>query len=376
MKWWSVVPNAVCIFAIDSESNVNSSTVSMVNQPSNLLKQSVVGKASKRIVSGYTLKNFIIDPNTNYLSYKSLYLNNTNLTLGPDITIPTDFTFILKCKVYNNSVFLSNNNSYRGLQFLPTERSTWKLEVFTTGDTASKADFERSLSAIHTIILRGSIAQINIEMITDFGTFILPNNSPIFTSFLGPTRVFNSIGTGTSSVDRPDTDIIAYGLFNKIFTDDELDSIQRKIDEQFLLDSRTVKKTMKFNSKISSNIIFKLNFKIKDTIKVSSIIEDSSPVPTYMRFNRTLLPNLYASSKLYKNMKDISDTILEEGQPIIAKLFLYERGTGTLLKITTSDIHGRFHFYNLSRDYEYRVTSNDPKYQFRTITKTYEDFEI
>lgn len=378
MKWWSLIPNTNCLFAIDSESIVNKTEVKFTNNPLKGFKQSN-GESKVKIkpTGGFQLTNFVKAEGTELLTYRSLAISNTNLIFDTHIYLPEEFTLILKCRIYNNSVFLSSNGSYRVLQYYTTEKNVWKVSdgLYVSGADYTDAEAMRSYSTIQTVILKGSISQKNVELITDYGTFSIPSNSVAYTTgALNTARVMNSVGNGTSTTNRLDSDVIAYGLFDKIFTPEEISLTLNSIDEQFLL-NKISDVYFAFNKELSDKYTNELHYNPKDSIKLLEAKQDTSPTELYMKFSQTTLTDNLIVSRLYKNMKTITDVILEEGQPIVAKLFLYERGTGTLIKTTTSDIKGQFYFYNLSKDYEYRVTSNDPKYQFRTITKTYEEFQ-
>ena len=74
---------------------------------------------------------------------------------------------------------------------------------------------------------------------------------------------------------------------------------------------------------------------------------------------------------MYKNTKTITDIVLEEGLPVITKLYLYERYTGELLKVTSSNSKGQFTFLDLKEDIEYIIRASDNKYQFQSILKDY-----
>ena len=80
---------------------------------------------------------------------------------------------------------------------------------------------------------------------------------------------------------------------------------------------------------------------------------------------------MYSYNILYKNIKSITDIVLEEGVPVVTKLYLYERHTGQLIKVTSSNSLGIFSFLDLEVDLEYIVRASDSKYQFHSIIKDY-----
>lgn len=379
MKWWEIAPS--CIFALDADSIVTKSDVYFTNNANRSLKSYTgVNRIETSSTAGLRYNKLSYEENIKIYTYKSLKLNDTHLIFDTPVLLPNEFTFILKCKVNVSSLLLSNNGSNYGLTFGTGEMnssddSRWRISGYNTGQDFLKNDLDRfNKGGIQTVILKGNIATKSVVFITDYGSYLIPSDSPAFQSFL-QSRTYTTIGySHTGAAWRPNLDIIAYGLFDKIFTGTEISQVLESIDSQFLLKTSDLKPTTGSGTTLNNHSNPGRFVLTNIPLNVGSILKTSKPIATKFKtvFN-IISPEIGVQSLLYKDMKTISDVILEEGQPVIAKLFLYERGTGTLLKTTISDVKGRFNFYNLSRNFEYRVTSNDPKYQFRTITKTYEE---
>lgn len=383
MNWWETPGSNSCLFAIDYNSTYTKNTLTFSNNPSRFLTTlNGDNLLSKNIVSGikaYNLKRII--PLKIY-SYKSLKIDKTNLLFDSPLFIPNNFTMILKAKVNGSSLLMSNNGVSYGLTFGTGEYnadsdSAWRIDGFRPEGDYTKSDFDAvNKGLIQNVVIRGDIANKQVEFITDYGTFIVPQESTAFQKFL-VSQTYTTLGyQHEHTYWRPDLDIIAYGLFNKILSNEELDTLFSSIEESFL-------KTTVTPYKHSTETDIELRF-----------YETANATSTFFEHPKDILLNVnYVNNKhvahapkvslgfdllpldiagvLYSDKEDIIDIVLEEGAPVQIKLYLYEKETGSLIKTTLSDKQGNFSFLNLNKDSEYIVTANDPKYQFQSVIKNY-----
>lgn len=376
MKWWNTVSDATCVFAIDSESTLTKTQVSYTNN--NSKKLTALSPTDSLYIGTYAgreSKNFI--PSTEIKHYRSLYIKDTNLSFIEPVTLPTEFTIILKCIVYKSTTFLSNNGINNGLMFGLGEYNSvddfsWKFDGFGTGsDTTKDVRMGRGRYILDTVIVKGNSNTKTVTVNTNYGKFTVPPESTAYSSFF-TNQSFSTLGSqneSTKNLWRPDTSIVGFGIFNKNFTDIEIDQILNTMDSQFLI--RTSKET----SELSTNLFVKKLWNLKSSdfneahlysMKASSAINGELSY----RWVEPEYKNL-TKERLYSRLKDIEDIVLEEGRPVSTKLFLYERITGFFLKDTVSNLLGEFKFINLNADFEYIVTGTDPKYQFQSVIKNY-----
>ena len=93
--------------------------------------------------------------------------------------------------------------------------------------------------------------------------------------------------------------------------------------------------------------------------------------PVIQKSNNMLLEKIYTKNLKISKYHSISDYILEEGQPIISKIFLIERITGQLIATTVSNLSGCFEFKDIDKNLEYIVVSPHKQYQFKSVLKDY-----
>lgn len=377
MKWWEITSNCNCIFSIDSESIVTPKTITYSSNSLKLLTAIdgdnliSVGKTSGLIYKNY--KHQV--PITSYF-YKSLNIKQTNLLFKTPILLPNEFTFIMKAVIYSSSLWLSNAGTNYGLTFgigTGTTDSHWRIDGYETG-----ADYPKALQDtmntgnVHTVILKGNLAAKEVDFVTEYGTYRVPMESTSFQKFL-QSQTYSTLGYNTGVPWRPHADVIAYGLFDKVFTQEEQDLVLKTIDTQFLIkEIPTYKSYLPWVELYKTSVQSTLsNFKpLEDVvlnIKFSSKRFNYSPVLK----NSPEISKIKTEDLLYKNYEEIFDIVLEEGLPVQTKLYLYEKETGYLIKTTISDKSGNFSFHNLKKEFEYIVTANDPKYQFQSIIKNY-----
>lgn len=377
LKWWEVPQNCECLFALDSDSVItDDSIISPSNNTINYLvtKDAVKGKVFKSFASGFVSKNFNIVADTFYL-YKTLRLNAINLVFNEKIPLTKQQTWFLMCKLNGNSVLSTGlSNSAHGLTYDITGTDTkysrnWRVAGFVTG---SDYDFDKrsnSSTLLHKVFVNVDMDSRELSIKTDYGIYTEPYD--INTTFGSPYDL-KVIGY-EADYWYPKIDIIAYGLFDGILTEEELSLMVTAVDDNFLVSSKEVAfKNIIVNPSLNlEDVLSKLSFinlEINQSLK-NVYPKESKPFTTNFKLFEH---EIKTSAKLYKNLKNISDVVLEEGLPAKqVTVFLNERNSGILLKTTKSDEKGGFSFYNLSSDLEYTVTANDSKYQFGSIIKNY-----
>ena len=379
MRWWEIPGNNTCLFALDHNSDFTKNSLFFSNNSNYLTTLNGDNLLSKNIVSGFTALNLKRVLPIRIDSYKSLKIDKTNLLFNTPLFLPNNFTIILKAKINGSSLLMSNNGDSYGLTFGTGEYnaasdSAWRIDGFRPEGNYTKLEFDAvNKGYIQTAVLRGDIANKQVELITDYGTFTVPQESTAFQKFL-VSQTYTTLGyQHTHTSWRPDLDIIAYGLFNKILTDEELDNLFMSVDNTFQIKS------------VVTYIKTDVELRFSETSQTSStffenpynvLLNISYINKKYIAYSPEILPGfdllpLYTKEVLYEDIEHIVDVVLEEGVPVQIKLYLYEKETGSLLKTTVSDKQGNFSFLNLKKAFEYIVTANDPKYQFQSVIKNY-----
>lgn len=378
MRWWEIPGNNTCLFALDYNSDFTKNSLFFSNNSNYLTTLNGDNLLSKTIVSGYTALNLKRILPIRVDSYKSLKIDKTNLLFNTPLFLPNNFTIILKAKINGSSLLMSNNGDSYGLTFGTGEYnaasdSAWRIDGFRPEGNFTKLEFDAvNKGYIQTVVLRGDIANKQVEFITDYGTFTVPQESTAFQKFL-VSQTYTTLGyQHTHTSWRPDLDIIAYGLFNKILTDEELDNLFTSVDNTFQIKS------------VVTHIETDVELKFSKTSHISStffenphnVLLNISYINKHISYAPKISPGfdllpLYTGDVLYEDLEHIVDVVLEEGVPVQVKLYLYEKETGSLLKTTVSDKQGNFSFLNLKKAFEYIVTANDPKYQFQSVIKNY-----
>lgn len=379
MKWWEIIPNAPCIFAIDSESVVDKDKITFTNNPNRFLTYiNGKSKALSYVTVGYKYKDLEFEKPLKTYTYKSLNIWDTPLLFDTPVQLPNEFTFILKVKVNQSSIFLSNNGLNHGFCFSMSGSDikydyNWRAAYFETGlDKNFNVRKQFSKGDIKTLIFKGSLSSKTTIFNTDYGIYSVPANSEIYNSggFLGTTS-FNTLGFyHTDTAYRINSDIVAYGLFAKNMSDEEVNTLLNTIDTQFLEKESLVNLRPSRQLETSSQVFKNLKFKKNDYLIIPlQAGEAELPLPS-----RTVL-RIFNEAKyirnLYKKYETIEDYVYEEGETVQTKLYLYEKATGQLIKTTISDKNGYFIFHNLNEKQEYIVSAIDPKYQFKSISKDY-----
>lgn len=358
-SWWSIYKDT-CLFAIDNNSGIYYNSTLLVTSNGSLLNSEakVPDKITKNITSGVTYKNFTIEYDYVHV-YKSINFNKLNLIFNNPITLPNEFTIVLKCKVNTRSVFLNKSLQvdtvgpvFEGKDYINGSqyRFNWRVSNFQTGSDYPENIRKSDKTYIDTLVIKGNISNKNVSFITTYGTYVVPSDSLAFTTFL-QTQTYEVIGYLTSKPDwSVDADIIAYGLFNREFNTEEINNILSKIDEEFLISKN---KTQLQNLNIINYTTF---MKPVKNVGIPVHLDDK----------------IYITDLRIKNAYNIKDYVYKENVGVRTILFLYERESGELIYKTESDDTGYFEFNNLDKNLEYVVTSNDKTHQFKSIIKNYD----
>ena len=379
-EWWEIPQNCNCIFALDSKSILedSGSKINFSSPSSNFFNTVglVKNKVTQSNCHGFEVKDYLVNYNKLF-KFSSLKLNDVILTFKNPEPLITSRTWVLKC-VINGTTKLSSgeeNSSNYGLTFaVGTEYNdlhnyNWRVRGSNTAQNLT-IDNRKKLpynSVIHTVVLKVDVETGVQSIESNLGTVIGINDGV----GLDINYVLKYIGYPSQPYANPKVDIIAFGLFDKILSQEELIQVFEKIDTQFKESADTLESKFKQYEGILLVDKEDLLAPFKNEIYFGPYTINKNMPRANISVGINLYKEHYSVHTLYKNLKEIEDIVLEEGVPTITKLFLYERKTGFLIKTTTSDINGFFKFYNLNENNEYLITSNDNKYQFQSIIKNY-----
>lgn len=371
MAWWNQYPGINPVFTFDGSSPVGSG-VGMAHN-TNIVNN--IYQGAGRVFPS----SILISSEEGVQGYQTLRFNKSELQLSPSIKIPEDFTMILKVKLYGSSIFLSNNGSNYGLTYgtgsSETSDGLWRLSGYTPPQDNRNLQqrLKEDLPNIFDVVLKGNIVTKACTLTVNGTTHVIPPSSGVFGSFLVPGYSFTTLGYSyNNSTWGVDSDVIAYGLFDKEMTENQIEQVFLNIDLQF-------KKTP---SKLASQVFHILPTTPKNittsygyyTTQLIEVLKDSPIFEHNKKFQYPL--NTVESGRnfnlLFKNVQNISDQVLEEGVPVSVKLFLYHKATGQLVKTTVSASNGWFSFYDLDSEQEYIVSASDNKKQFKSIIKDYD----
>lgn len=380
MKWWEIPQNCNCLFALDSESVVgdDGNLIYYSNDPTSFLKtyQNLKNKVSKTQTHVFKSKNFKNDFEKLY-SYDCVYLDNTNLDFNVRFSTGFEITWVLKCEVVDQTVMSQGSSTAtHGITYTRTSSSeasgkTWYAAGLPTKTSVLNKDRRLRPNTVHNVIIRNDNRLKKVSLKTD-SKEETAYDSTYFTTGFGSNHEVYKIGYNTA-VWYPKIKIIAYGAFDKILTAAEETEVFDQIDSQFL---RNVTNTQISGRESILNLVqtpvFNKTVRGNDSlINLQSSIPVSDKIFSFKKESAEFYRDY--SKRLHPKSVNIKDIVLEENRPIQAKLYLYERESGVLIKTTYSNLKGEFEFNNLDPTMEYRVTSNDPKYQFQTITKNYRE---
>ena len=380
MRWWEGYPGVSCTFCIDSSSIVTEDKVYYSNNPSKFL---TLANGKNKVRTGSTQGPYFVDASLLSLKlkeYRSLLIKDTDLTFNTPEAIEDEFTIFLKCKVNQSTVFLCNSSSDHGPTFgvglhnnaVDTGSDDW---VWSCAGFLPTTGHNRNFFDIKTLVIKGKMSTKDVSFYTDFGIYKVPIGSTSFTSgFLVP-RSYTTIGYKQANKRwTVNSDIIAYGIFNKILTDKQVEDLKSKVDSEFLISNIATDVENSFESSLKNLSFKRLQVKPTASNTMDTSFQTSKPVKNILlETTPKLESDVKVTNILYKAVKNISDVVLEEGLPIRTKLYLYEKFTGQLIKTTSSNNLGEFVFSGLEPHLEYIVRASDHKYQFKSILKDYNE---
>ena len=366
-KWYNILPGVNCVFAMDYDCpvNYNGTIVNYTNDNSKTLTalDGLVNKVYKTEFSAYKVKEYRYLLDTIY-KYKALRLDNINFRAPDPIILPENCTIIFVGKVESSSVFMSREDGYNNGLCIDNHnnenyRRSWGVDsaVFKSLHNMTEKDSTRLGTYVDTVILKGNKFTTNVECITSYGT--IKHNSNGYINQQAPH--FSIIGY-QDNTNKPDAYIVAYGVFDKQLSQEEIDTVLEKIDEQFLVSSSssssiTIQKLSEYEVDLdsylgTSNIV---------ELKSHKVIEGSVLIDT----------EYYLKDININEYGEIKDYIYEEEEPTATKLFLIDRDTGKHIATTFSNSNGYFEFKSIDKSREYLVVAPHLNYQFRAIVKDY-----
>lgn len=366
-KWYNAIPGVNCVFAMDYDCpvNYNGTVVNYTNDNSKTLTalDGLVNKVYKTEFSAYKVKGYRYLLDTIY-KYKALRLDNINFRAPAPIILPENCTVIFVGKVESSSVFMSRENRYNHGLCIDNHndgnyRHSWRIDsaIFRSPHNITEKDSTKFGTYVDTVILKGNKFTTNVECITSYGTF--KHNSNGYINQQAPH--FSIIGYQENTF-RPNAYVVAYGVFDKQLSQEEIDTVLEKIDEQFLVSSSsssgiTVQKLSKYEVDLDSY----LGTPNMLDIKSHKVLEGSVLIDTE-HYIKDININEYG---------EIKDHVYEEEEPTATKLFLIDRDTGKHIATTFSNSNGYFEFKSIDKSREYLVVAPHLNYQFRAIVKDY-----
>ena len=368
-KWYNVLPGVNCVFAMDYDCpvNYNGTVVNYTNNNSKTLTalDGLVNKVYKTKFSAYKVKGYRYLLDTIY-KYKALRLDNINFRAPAPIILPENCTVIFVGKVESSSVFMSGENRVNHGLCIDNHgdanyRHSWRIDsaIFRSPHNITEKDSTKFGTYVDTVILKGNKFTANVECITSYGT--IKHNSNGYINKQVPH--FPIIGYQDNAF-KPDAYIVAYGVFDKQLSQEEIDTVLEKIDEQFLVSSSssssssiTVQKLSKYEVDLDSY----LGIPNMVELKSHKVIEGSVLIDT----------EYYIKDININEYGEIKDYIYEEEEPTNTKLFLIDRDTGKHIATTFSNSNGYFEFKSIDKSREYLVVAPHLNYQFRAIVKDY-----
>ncbi len=370
--WWNLVTNSNPIFAIDSTSQIDieGSVLRYANNPNNYFVSQSFTKNSVEKSNCYGYKTANYTPLFDYLyTYKSLKFKKICFRFKEVLNYPENFTLILYTKVQTNSCFLGKSSigADHGpvWERVPVNSQTyvynWRYGSEVTGQNYSYTKREEiSNPHISYVVYTGNLNTGKVKAYTPHGLYNL-TTSRHFKSDIN----IDLLGASGNSWNI-DADIIAFGVFDKEFTTEEISSVLSKIETDFKIDQK-VMSTSNTDQLLASNSTTEI-MTTSEKIKMNLY---NFYKPAIQKSNNLLLEKVYTKNLKISKSSNISDYIYEEGQPVVSKIFLIERITGQLIATTVSNPSGYFEFKDIDKNLEYIVISPHRQYQFKSVIKDY-----
>ena len=370
--WWNMIANSNPIFALDSTSKIEfeGSVLRYANNPNSYFISEYFVKNAIEKSDCYGIKTANYTQLFDYFySYKSLKFKKIRFNFKEVLNYPENFTLILYAKVYSNSCFLGKNSTGADhgpvWERVPVNSQTyvynWRYDNEVTGQNYSYTKREEvSNPHISYVVYTGSLGTGKVKAYTPYGLYNLTTSR----HFKSDVNI-DLLGYNSDSWNI-DADIIAFGVFDKEFTTEEISSVLSKIETDFKIDQK-VMSTSNTNQLLANN-------STKEMVTTSEKIKMNLYnfyKPVIQKSNNMLLEKIYTKNLKISKYHNISDYILEEGQPIVSKIFLIERLTGQLIATTISNQSGYFEFKDIDKNLEYMVISPHKQYQFKSVIKDY-----
>lgn len=373
-KWWNCTPNTNCLFALDHDSvlGADGKSLRLANDNTDVLTGVANTVVVKNTIQGVKTQNFVRDIGTIY-NYKALSFNNGALDFNANRSFPTKFTMIIYAKINKASVFLSpleetSNNwgmAYGAGAQDPVYYNTWRFAgVPEYGAYLVGERYRLGYGHIEKLVITGDLTRGEVIMQSSYGTSRLLIQTPYF--FVAGTP-YRRIGYRVMNDIQLSADIIAYGLFDRNFTGVEVSQVFQKIDEQFLVGTKTGKHDTLPRERFVDRPVKQIALVGREMLDDKAYIKyfnTNLQIPAYKteRYSRDVMITEYG---------EINDFVYEEEIPVQTTLFLIERLTGRLVATTQSKSDGSFSFKGVDRTIDYIIISSDKKYQFNSIIKDY-----
>lgn len=371
-NWWNIIPNTQCLFALDYNSQINPEGTEIIftNKNGNKAtsKSKIKGGFYKSTVTQFKGKDYsyLLDK---YYTYRAIRLEKSVPVLSTPILIPDDATIVLVCRFIGGSQLMGrgvawrvkspHSNLYNYTWKVDEPSSTKRPSIFNQFDERFREAYSSNIP-IESVAFRLKKSERLIKVKSSFGDYELDGGNFLSTRYsdkistLGPENNYES--------ELPDVYIIAYGMFDRQLTDDELQTIFNKIDEEFLVEE------IPLNMERTENGL--------KWFDVSPDTQDLTPI-RQVKFLSDIKGVISTSSDTkvkdttIKEYGIISDYVYEEEEPTETKLFLINRDTGAYIATTYSNKEGYFEFKNIDKTLEYLVVAPHLNYQFRAIVKDY-----
>lgn len=370
MKWWELPQNCNCLFALDSRSRLEANNTRVICSNTDSNSFSVVGSS----VNGLS-KSFIDTLEAGYSTLlNTLKIDGVNLLAKTDIPIPETVTWILLVKTNSDTSSLAaarDGTSHWGFEFrkVLSDKQGWNHSGIGSEGAVSNPEVFDSLQVV---TLRVDKLNQKAEITTNYGATFTDAR---LKSFLSTGSSFANIPAlgyigYNSSTWIPQVDIVAYGAFDKYLSDVELSQVIEKAKKD--AQSEISASFLPFYSMRSSILTYDVtyNYHLETLNKVVNKLDHDR---SNYNLNINKIDNYLKSlNLLYQHVIEITDIVMEESIPVSVKLYLYEKYSGVLIKTTLSDRKGRFTFTALNPNLDYIVTAHDPKLQFQSIIKNYQ----
>ena len=371
MAWYNSIGNSNCIFVIDGNSAITNNNT--VTTPSVINSQVTVHDSTASVYNtlkaGFKILNNDIDMSY-YCTYKTIDIKKKNLLFKDPLSLPDTCTIVLMVQQrtasqWMETVIVPYAGSGREGPYQRVNDRNWNVEGINCTSTLPSIYTKNSFDGFDIVIIQINRLESLLKVITTYGTFSVTTNFPE-TVFGTNSYLYNVIGDNDNSVEYPDGYLVAFGIFNKIFTEQELEILKAEIDNDLLIYKTSINLNTDIELEIQNTSLLQVSANNIDKISFTNYIKHFNSEDNLTIDSESNIADV--STNTYKN---ISDYVFKENIPVSVKLFLYERQSGELLYTTISDSNGYFEFKNLDSTLEYIITSNDDTYQFKSIIKNY-----